>query len=102
MLARGSHNIILLNSCNKFSIELTLIQYPLYIGTEIENFRLMSCLFILCRLENDVKRLKTDLQISRNTEQELKSQINSFICSDKNTRSELYQLQQDNENLQNK
>ncbi|XP_060570217.1 macoilin-like [Ruditapes philippinarum] len=54
------------------------------------------------RLENDVKRLKTDLQISRNTEQELKSQINSFICSDKNTRSELYQLQQDNENLQNK
>ncbi|XP_045197028.1 macoilin-like [Mercenaria mercenaria] len=54
------------------------------------------------RLENDVKRLKTDLQISRNTEQELKSQINSFILSDKNTRSELYQLQQDNENLQNK
>lgn len=54
------------------------------------------------RLENDVKRLKTDLQISRNTEQEFKSQINSFILSDKNTRSELYQLQQDNENLQNK
>lgn len=54
------------------------------------------------RLENDVKRLKTDLQISRNTEQELKSQINSFILSDKNTRSELFQLQQDNENLQNK
>jgi hypothetical protein len=26
MLARGSHNIILFNSC----IELTLIQYPLY------------------------------------------------------------------------
>ncbi|KAL4232556.1 neuronal signal transduction [Mactra antiquata] len=56
----------------------------------------------LQRLENDVKRLKTDLQISRNTEQELKSQINSFILGDKNTRSELYQLQQDNENLQNK
>jgi hypothetical protein len=31
MLARGSHNIILFNLCNKFSIELTLIQYPLYI-----------------------------------------------------------------------
>jgi hypothetical protein len=31
MLARGSHNIILFNSCNKFSMELTLIQYPLYI-----------------------------------------------------------------------
>lgn len=54
------------------------------------------------RLENDCKRLKTDLQISRNTEQELKSQLNSLILSDKNTRSELYQLQQDNENLQNK
>jgi hypothetical protein len=26
---RGSNNIILFNSCNKFSIELTLIQYPL-------------------------------------------------------------------------
>ncbi|XP_052808985.1 macoilin-like isoform X2 [Mya arenaria] len=54
------------------------------------------------KLENDVKRLKTDLQLSRNNEAELKSQINEFILSGKNTRSELYQLQQDNENLQNK
>jgi hypothetical protein len=30
MLARGSHNIIVFNSFNKFSIKLTLIQYPLY------------------------------------------------------------------------
>jgi hypothetical protein len=30
MPARGSHNIILFNPCNKFSIELTPIQYPLY------------------------------------------------------------------------
>jgi hypothetical protein len=29
MLARGSHNMILLNSFNKFSIKPTLIQYPL-------------------------------------------------------------------------
>ncbi|XP_052238993.1 macoilin-like isoform X2 [Dreissena polymorpha] len=56
----------------------------------------------LQKLENDVKRLKNDLQTSRSTESELKSQINSFILGDKNTRSELYQLQQDNENLQNK
>jgi hypothetical protein len=30
MLARGSHNIILFNSFNKLSMELTLIEYPLY------------------------------------------------------------------------
>ena len=59
-------------------------------------------MFVYFRLENDVKRLKTDLQLSRNTEQELKSQISSYILSDKNVRSDVYQLQQDNENLQNK
>lgn len=63
---------------------------------------MMCYLFVCFRLENDVKRLKTDLQMSRNTEQELKSQISGYILSDKNVRSELYQLQQDNENLQNK
>lgn len=54
------------------------------------------------RLENDIKRLKTDLQMSRNSESEVRSQMNSYILDDKNCRSELYQLQQDNENLQNK
>jgi hypothetical protein len=39
MFARGSHNIILINSCNKFSIELTLIQYPLFISDRILNKR---------------------------------------------------------------
>ncbi|KAL8566959.1 hypothetical protein ACOMHN_059759 [Nucella lapillus] len=56
----------------------------------------------ISRLETDVKKLKADLQSSRNTEQELRLQINSLLSSEKSFRSELYQLQQDNENLQNK
>ena len=56
----------------------------------------------ICRLEADVKRLKADLQASRNCEQELRSQINSLNIGDKSMKSELYQLRQDNENLQNK
>ncbi|XP_041350634.1 macoilin-1-like [Gigantopelta aegis] len=56
----------------------------------------------ISRLETDIKKLKADLQSSRNCEQELRSQINSLNIADKSMRSELYQLQQDNENLQNK
>lgn len=58
--------------------------------------------FVFYRLESDIKKLKADLQSSRNTEQELRSQMNSYISGDKSMRSEIYQLQQDNENLQNK
>eukprot|EP00105_Crassostrea_gigas_P033405 XP_011456782.1 PREDICTED: macoilin [Crassostrea gigas] len=57
---------------------------------------------VISRLESDIKKLKADLQSSRNTEQELRSQMNSYISGDKSMRSEIYQLQQDNENLQNK
>lgn len=57
---------------------------------------------IIGRLENDVKRLKADLQSSRNTEQELRTQIANMSITEKSMRSELYQFQQDNENLQNK
>ena len=57
----------------------------------------------LCfRLESDVKRLKADLQGSRNTEAELRAQLNNHMIGDKTLRNELYQLRQDNENLQNK
>ncbi|KAL8599255.1 hypothetical protein ACOMHN_007970 [Nucella lapillus] len=56
----------------------------------------------ISRLECDVKKLKADLQSSRNTEQELRLQVSGLQASDKASRSELYQLQQDNENLQNK
>ena len=58
--------------------------------------------FINLRLETDVKKLKADLQSSRNTEQELRIQVNGLMASEKASRSELFQLQQDNENLQNK
>nr|CAD7256887.1 unnamed protein product [Timema shepardi] len=54
------------------------------------------------RLEADVKRLKADLQSSRQTEQDLRSQQNILLTSEKNLKGELGQLQQDNDNLQSK
>lgn len=54
------------------------------------------------RLEADVKRLKIDLQSSRQTEQELRSQVNSLISTEKTVRNELCQLQLDNDDLQSK
>jgi hypothetical protein len=57
---------------------------------------------LLARLESDVKRLKVDLQSSRQQEQELRSQIHNLVIGDKSTKSELYQLRQDNEILQTK
>ncbi|CAG5126355.1 unnamed protein product [Candidula unifasciata] len=57
---------------------------------------------VIQRLESDVKKLKADLQACRNCEHELRSQINSSASEEKAMHSEMYQLQQDNENLQNK
>ncbi|CAL8297867.1 unnamed protein product [Lota lota] len=56
----------------------------------------------LVRLEQDVKRLKADLQASRQLESELRSQLSSLSSQDRSLRSELVQLRQDNELLQNK
>ncbi|XP_057198307.1 macoilin-2 isoform X1 [Triplophysa rosa] len=56
----------------------------------------------LIRLEQDVKKLKADLQASRQTEQELRSQLGSLGSSERSIRSELGQLRQENELLQNK
>ncbi|KAJ9584797.1 hypothetical protein L9F63_020851, partial [Diploptera punctata] len=48
-----------------------------------------------------VKRLKTDLQSSRQMEQDLRSQINTLISSEKSIKNELSsQIQQDNDDLQ--
>ncbi|XP_071438913.1 macoilin [Hetaerina americana] len=54
------------------------------------------------RLEGDVKRLKIDLQASRQTEQELRCQINVLISGERTVKSELFQLQQNNDDLQTK
>ncbi|KAK6327952.1 hypothetical protein J4Q44_G00035980 [Coregonus suidteri] len=55
----------------------------------------------LVRLEQEVKRLKADLQASRQLESELRSHLSSLTCQDRSLRSELGQLRQDNEMLQN-
>ncbi|KAG5842301.1 hypothetical protein ANANG_G00176170 [Anguilla anguilla] len=56
----------------------------------------------LIRLEQDIKKLKADLQASRQVEQDLRSQISSLSCTERSIRSELGQLRQENELLQNK
>ncbi|XP_023223077.1 macoilin-1-like isoform X2 [Centruroides sculpturatus] len=54
------------------------------------------------RLESDIKRLKADLQASRQCEQELRVQIHNLTVGERSVKNEFAQLQQDNENLQNK
>lgn len=54
------------------------------------------------RLEQDVKKLKADLQASRQVEQDLRSQIGSLGSTERSIRTELGQLRQENELLQNK
>ena len=49
-----------------------------------------------------MKRLKIDLQASRQTEQDLRTQINNLIFGEKSIKSELLHLQQDNDDLQTK
>ncbi|XP_077398752.1 macoilin-2 [Vanacampus margaritifer] len=56
----------------------------------------------LVRLEQDVKKLKADLQASRQMEQDLRSQIGSLGSAERSIRTELGQLRQENELLQNK
>lgn len=54
------------------------------------------------RLEQDIKKLKADLQASRQVEQDLRSQISSLGSAERSIRTELGQLRQENELLQNK
>uniref|UniRef100_A0A023F247 Macoilin n=1 Tax=Triatoma infestans TaxID=30076 RepID=A0A023F247_TRIIF len=54
------------------------------------------------RLESEVKRLKSELQSSRQSESELRSQLNSAYSSEKQARGELSSLHHHNEELQAK
>ncbi|XP_050597233.1 macoilin-1 isoform X3 [Bombus affinis] len=54
------------------------------------------------RLEADIKRLKSDLQSSRQLEQELRSQISSLQNGERQAKGDIQQLQHDNDQLQSK
>lgn len=62
----------------------------------------LSFKIVFLRLEQDIKKLKADLQASRQIEQELRSQISSLTNTERGIRSEIGQLRQENELLQNK
>jgi len=57
---------------------------------------------VTSKLEADIKRLKADLQSSRCTEQELRSQMSSLSTNERTAKIELCQLRQDNDSLQTK
>ncbi|KAJ8680515.1 hypothetical protein QAD02_016302 [Eretmocerus hayati] len=58
---------------------------------------------LLCRKqESDIKRLKSDLQSSRQTEQELRSQVNTLLSSERQSKNDIQQLQHDHDQMQSK
>ncbi|XP_054251248.1 macoilin isoform X2 [Indicator indicator] len=70
---------------------------------DLKNFHVDLCRpFAAHWLEQDIKKLKADLQASRQIEQELRSQISSLSSTERGIRSEMGQLRQENELLQNK
>lgn len=62
----------------------------------------LNRLLVCRRLEADIKRLKSDLQSSRQVEQELRSQINTLQNGERQTKGDIQQLQHDNDQLQSK
>lgn len=62
--------------------------------------KFIKCLCV--RLESDIKKLKADLQGSRNTEQELRSQVTGLSLGEKSSRSKIHQLEMEKENLETK
>ena len=56
----------------------------------------------LSQLENDSKRLRVELQTSRQGEQELRSTMHSLMASERSTKVELQQLKSECEVIQQK
>lgn len=61
-----------------------------------------NCLSFLpnSRLESDVKKLKADLQSSRQTEIDLRTEINRLSAEEQKAKADSEQLQKENESLQ--
>ncbi|XP_044017258.1 macoilin-1-like isoform X2 [Aphidius gifuensis] len=60
--------------------------------------RLLTCR----KLESDIKKLKSELQSSKQCEQDLRLQINNLLSCERQVKSDLANLQYDHEQLQNK
>ncbi|XP_035686117.1 macoilin-like [Branchiostoma floridae] len=71
-------------------------------GADVTASSLHASVDKTAKLESDMKRLKADLQASRQMELDLRSHINSLMQEDRITKSELSQLRMDNESLQSK
>eukprot|EP00096_Caligus_rogercresseyi_P016483 TRINITY_DN915_c0_g2_i1.p1 TRINITY_DN915_c0_g2~~TRINITY_DN915_c0_g2_i1.p1 ORF type:complete len:737 (-),score=175.85 TRINITY_DN915_c0_g2_i1:1572-3782(-) len=57
---------------------------------------------LMTRMESDIKRLKCDLQLSRNKENELRDQIISYMSNERHLKSEISNLQVEKSVLENK
>lgn len=91
------------DSFNKYTVDVSIAFYsftftPRALRVACQHMSSSSGL----RLEQDVKKLKADLQASRQVEQDLRSQIGSLGSAERSIRTELGQLRQENELLQNK
>ncbi|XP_041462477.1 macoilin-like isoform X1 [Lytechinus variegatus] len=58
--------------------------------------------YTIARLESDIKKLKADLQASRQVESDLRNQVNSLLADELQDKEVLDQYKKDNESLQNR
>ncbi len=57
---------------------------------------------LLIRLENELKRLKSELHTCSQTEKELRNQLNSALNENSNTSHDLTRLKQEHEDTKSK
>ncbi|XP_030851191.1 macoilin-like [Strongylocentrotus purpuratus] len=58
--------------------------------------------YTIARLESDIKKLKADLQASRQVESDLRNQVNSILADEIQDKEVMEQYRKDNESLQNR